>query len=77
MIIIRFPDAESERRGLGYLAGRFSFKSLASGETIVPEAALCHLAVEGIRFTAEGPATYERLITSRVSLGFHVADRLP
>ncbi|HKB37651.1 MAG TPA: hypothetical protein VKD72_14485 [Gemmataceae bacterium] len=61
MILIRFPDAASERRALGYLAGRFSFKSWASGETLVPEAALSALAVEGIRFAVEGhdspPAT--------------------
>lgn len=62
MISIRFPDEKSERRALGALAGRFSFKSWASGETLVPEAALSFLAVEGIRFTVEGPATYERRI---------------
>ena len=60
MIIIRFADSESERRGLGYLAGRFSFKSWASGETMVPDAALPYLAREGIRFSVEGPASYER-----------------
>ena len=27
MVIIRFDDAESERRALGWLAGRFSFKT--------------------------------------------------
>lgn len=45
---------------MGYLAGRFSFKSWANGETVVPEAALAHLAVEGISFTVQGPATYEQ-----------------
>lgn len=62
MILIRFPDAQAERRALGYLAGRFPFKSWASGETLVPEAALAALAVEGISFTVEGPASYERSI---------------
>ena len=62
MILIRFPDAQSERKALGYLAGRYSFKSWAGGETLVPEAALASLAVEGIPFTVEGPATYERNI---------------
>ena len=62
MIIIRFPDEESERQGLGYLAGRFSFKSWSTGETAVPDVALRYLAREGIRFTVEGPAPYERLI---------------
>jgi hypothetical protein len=62
MIMIRFPDADVERRALGYLAGRFSFKSKASGETLVPEEALRAMAREGIRFTVEGPATYEQLL---------------
>jgi len=47
---------------LGYLAGRFSFKSSASGETLVPDEALRALAPEGIRFIVEGPATYEQLV---------------
>ena len=59
MIIIRFPDAASKHRALGYLAGRFSFKSFATGEMIVPPDALAALALEGIPFHVEGPATYE------------------
>jgi hypothetical protein len=62
MIVIRFPDENCKRQALGYLAGRFSFKSWATGEMIVPEAALPELALEGIRFNVEGPATYEKLI---------------
>ncbi|HEV3258800.1 MAG TPA: hypothetical protein VG013_18155 [Gemmataceae bacterium] len=62
MILIRFPDAAPERRALGYLAGRFSFKSWVTGEMLVPESALPFLAVEGIRFTVEGPASYERSV---------------
>ena len=65
MIIIRFPDPETERRGLGFLAGRFPGKSWANGETLVPEAALAQLAQEGIRFSVEGPATYEQLASLR------------
>ena len=60
MILIRFPDIELKRRALGSLAGRFPFKSWASGEMLVPESALPFLAVEGISFTVEGPATYEQ-----------------
>ncbi len=48
---IRFPDQEAKRRGLGFLAGRFSFTSFASGEVLVVESALTAFAVEG-------PATY-------------------
>jgi hypothetical protein len=64
MILIHFPDVEAKRRALGFLAGRFSFKSWASGEMVVPEAALAYLASEGISFVVEGPATYERLIST-------------
>ena len=49
------------RRALGYLLGRFPGKSWATGEVMVPEPALAHLAAEGISFTVEGPATYERI----------------
>jgi hypothetical protein len=66
MICIRFPDTASEHRALGYLAGRFSFKSFATGETIVPPEALPALALEGIPFQVEGPARYE-----------HFAPRVP
>jgi hypothetical protein len=65
MIMIHFDDAEAKRRALGFLAGRFSCKSWASGEMVVPEAALPHLAREGITFVVEGPATYERLASLR------------
>ena len=61
MITIRFPDEQSERRALGFLAGRYSFKSLATGETIVAPQALPALALEGISFLVEGRASYEQL----------------
>ena len=54
MVLIRFPDADAERRALGYLAGRFSFKTWDNGQTLVPELVLPFLAVEGISFTVEG-----------------------
>ena len=62
MIRIRFADATSERRALGYLASRFSFTSWADGLTLVPDHALPALARQGIPFQVEGPATYEYLI---------------
>jgi hypothetical protein len=64
MIRIRFTDDASKRRALGYLLGRFSFKSWATGEMIVPDYALPSLAREGISFIVEGPATYEQLVPS-------------
>ena len=60
MVLINFPEPEAKRRALAYLAGRFSFKSWATGEMLVPEAALPYLAVEGIPFSVKGPATYEQ-----------------
>ncbi len=60
MILIRFPNIEAKRSALAQLAGRFSFKSWASGEMLVPEDALPFLAVQGVAFSVEGPATYEQ-----------------
>jgi hypothetical protein len=62
MVLIRFQDEAAERRALGYLAGRFAFRSWSDGATLVPEEALSALALEGIPFLVEGPATYERSI---------------
>ena len=67
-IIIRFPDVESKKNALGKLARRFSGKSWASGEVMVPESALAYLATEGISFSVEGPATNERIASLRDSL---------
>lgn len=58
MILIRFPNLESKRSALAQLAGRFSFKSWASGDMLVPEEALPFLAFQGISFTVEGPAAH-------------------
>jgi hypothetical protein len=64
MIRVRFPTPEAERRALGYLAGRVSFKTWSTGETLVPAAALPSLALEGIPFQVEGPATYAQRVPS-------------
>jgi hypothetical protein len=61
MVIIRFSNPDTERRALGFLAGRFWFKTLDTGETAVPPQALAPLASEGISFIVEGPAKYEQL----------------
>ena len=60
MILIHFPNIESKRAALAQLAGRFSFKSWATGAMLVPEDALAYLAVQSVPFTVEGPATYEQ-----------------
>jgi hypothetical protein len=64
-VIIRFPDKETEQRALGKLMPRFSGKSWASGETMVPSSALAFLAAEGVTFTVIGPAPYERITPIR------------
>ncbi len=53
MITIRFLDSETKRRALGFLAGRFSFTTWASGEVLVPDCALPALANAGISFTVD------------------------
>jgi hypothetical protein len=62
MIRSRFPDPDSERRSLGFLAGRYSFKSWADGVTLVPDYALPALAREWIPFIVNGTATYEQIV---------------
>jgi hypothetical protein len=59
MVIIRFPDRATEIRGLGFLVGRFSFRTWANGETMVPPDALAPLALEGISYSVHGRATYQ------------------
>jgi hypothetical protein len=49
------------RRALGDLLARFSGKSWPTGDVMVPEPALAHLAAEGITFSVEGPASYARI----------------
>jgi hypothetical protein len=56
MIRITFPNIDAKRQALGRLAGRFPFKSWATGEILISEAALSYLEAEGISFLVEGPA---------------------
>ena len=72
MVIIRFADHDSKRQALGCLTRRFSGKSWATGEVMVPDAALAFLAAAGFQFTVEGPATYERLTSLRDTPAFAV-----
>jgi hypothetical protein len=64
MVVIRFPDRETEKEALGFLIGHFSGRVLRSGEHIVPEAALEALAEENISFTVLGKATYEQQLAA-------------
>jgi hypothetical protein len=67
MVVITFPDRDTEKKALGFLLGRFSRRVLSSGEHLVPEAALEALAVQNIPFTVKGKATYEQLASLRDS----------
>ena len=59
MVIVRFDNEEQERRALGWLAGRFSFKTWDNRELMVHESFLPYLAREGVPFKVQGQATYE------------------
>jgi hypothetical protein len=64
MVVITFPDKDTQTRALGFLLGRFSGKVLKNGEHIVPEAALEALAERNITFTVHGKASYEKQIAA-------------
>jgi hypothetical protein len=60
MVVITFPDKETQRQALGFLLGRFAGTVLRSGEHIVPECALEALAHENFSFTVKGKASYDQ-----------------
>ena len=64
MVIITFPDRATLKKALGFLLGRFSGRVLKNGEHIVPEGALVALAEQGISFTVQGKASYEKQIAA-------------
>jgi len=64
MILIQFPDRETEIKGLAFLLGRFSGKVLRGGIHIIPEAALEALASQNIPFSVKGKATYEHQVAA-------------
>jgi hypothetical protein len=64
MVIITFPDAETQKKALGFLLGRFSGRVLKSGEHMVPEAALEALAQRNIVYTVHGKASYEQQVAA-------------
>ena len=64
MIMITFPDRDTEKRGLALLFGRFSGRVLRSGVHLVPEAALEALVDQNISFTVQGKATYEQHVAA-------------
>ncbi len=64
MVIITFPDKDTQRKALGFLLGRFSGRVLKTGEHIVPEAALPALAEQNLVFTIHGKASYEQQVAA-------------
>ena len=64
MVVITFPDADTQKKALGFLLGRFSGKVLKSGEHIVPEGALAALAERNLTFTVHGRASYEKQVAA-------------
>jgi hypothetical protein len=64
MVTITFADRETEKKALAFLLGRFSGRVLASGEHLVPGAALEALADQNIPFTVEGKTTYEQQLAA-------------
>jgi hypothetical protein len=64
MVLIEFPDRETEKRALAFLVGRFSGKVLRGSRHIVPEAAVEALAGQNIPFTVKGTATYEQQVAA-------------
>ena len=60
MVLIQFPDRETEIKGLAFLVGRFSGKVMKGGLHIVPEAALDALTAQSISFAVKGKASYEQ-----------------
>jgi hypothetical protein len=72
MVIVRFPDEATHKKALAFLIGQFSGHSWATGEVAVPEEALAPLALTGLKFTVEGRATYERILSLRNPLAVAV-----
>lgn len=69
MVIVNFPDRETEKKALGFLLGRFSGRVIKGGDFILPEAALEALAEANFVFTVKGKATYEHQMAALRSAG--------
>ena len=64
MVLIEFPDRNTEVKGLAVLMSRFSGKVLRGGLHIVPEPALKAMTDAHIPYTVKGPATYEQEVAA-------------
>jgi len=75
MVIVKFPNIQMRRKALAFIMRRSSGKSWKSGEVMVPEEALPHMAAEGIVFTVQGRATYERVLRLNQAIGGSLSRR--
>lgn len=64
MVVITFPDEQTEKKAIGFLLGRFRGTFLKSGEHILPETAMDALANQNIPFTVLGKASYEKQVAA-------------
>ena len=64
MVVITFPDQQTQTKARGFLLRRFSGTVLDTGEHIFPEAAMIALAEANIPFTVLGTATYEKQVAA-------------
>jgi hypothetical protein len=62
MVIIQFDSEAAEKKALGWLPGRFSFKTWSNGDMMLHENVLPFIAREGIAFKVKGPASYEQIL---------------
>ena len=67
MVIITFPDKETQQKALVFLIDHFSGTVLKSGEHIVPEAALPALADQNFVFTVRGKVEDKEVATLRIA----------
>jgi hypothetical protein len=61
VVIIDFNNPADELKALGWLAGRFSFKTWSNGEVMIDENALPFLARERISFNVKGQPPTSRV----------------
>jgi hypothetical protein len=67
MVIITFPDRDTQREALGFLMRRFSGTVFKTGEHIVPEAALKALEGQNLVFTVRGTVNAKQVAALRNS----------
>jgi len=65
MVIITFPDVQTQKAAIAVLIGQFKATIFKSGEHIVPEEALAALASENLVFTVQGKADENKLAALR------------